>query len=303
MHPYAVNTYRNPARLFVVGGHELLSAKGTSQGDPLSVAFYGISLVPLMSKLNEASEAVQCWLADDASCGGKVRDTQKWWLFLETVGSKFGYFPKATKCWLIVKPDKFEKAKSAFDGTDINVTCEGRRHLGAVLGSRSYLKEYVANKVETWVQEILKLSNFAMSQQQAAYAAFSFVVRHKWTYFLRAIPDIEDLLQHLEVAICSVLIPTLLNRTITNQDRRILGIVNSSTEAKSSYQYSKHNTRPLTEHILEQKHELLDEAETLEIKKQMEKDKLQKVEQQTKDVLQEASEEMQRAVKLSQEKG
>ena len=35
----------------------------------------------------------------------------------------------------------------------------------------------------------------------------------------------------------------------------------------------------------------------------MEKDKLQKVGQQTKDVLQEASEEMQRAVKLSQEKG
>ena len=35
----------------------------------------------------------------------------------------------------------------------------------------------------------------------------------------------------------------------------------------------------------------------------MVKDKLQKVEQQTKDVLQEASEEMQRAVKLSQEKG
>ena len=132
---------------------------------------------------------------------------------------------------------------------------------------------------------------------------FHLSFRHKWTYFLRAIPDKEDLLQPLEVAIWSVLIPTLLNRTITNQDRRILGIVNSSTEAKSSYQYSKRNTRPLTEHILEQKHELLDEAETLKIKKQMEKDKLQKVEQQTKDVLQEASEEMQRAVKLSQEKG
>ena len=71
-----------------------------------------------------------------------------------------------------------------------------------------------------------------------------------------------------------------------------LGIVNPSTEAKSNYQYSKRITRPLTEHIIEQKHE----AETLKIKKQVEKDKLQKVEQQTKDVLQEASEEMQRAV-------
>ena len=69
-----------------------------------------------MSKLNEASEAVQCWLADDCSCGGKVRDILKWWLFLKTVGPKFGYFPKATKCWLIVKPDKFEEAKSALTG-------------------------------------------------------------------------------------------------------------------------------------------------------------------------------------------
>ena len=151
-----------------------------------------------------------------------------------------------------------------------------------------------------------------MSQPQAAYAAFSFGVRHIWTYFLRTIPNIEDLLQPLEEAIRSVLIPTLLNRTISNQDRRILelpvrlgglGIVNPSTEAKSNYQYSKRITPPLTKHIIEQKHELPDEAETLKIKKQVEKDKLQKVEQQTKDVLQEASEEMQRAVELSQEKG
>ena len=40
--------------------------------------------------------------------------------------------------------------------------------------------------------------------------------------------------------------------------------------------------RPLTDHIIEQKHELLDEAETLKIKKQVEKDKLQKIEQQEK---------------------
>ena len=135
-------------------------------------------------KLNEASEAVKCWLADDASCSGKFRDILKWWLLFKSVGPKFGYFPEATMCWLIVKPDKFEEVKSAFDRTDINVTCEGRKHLGAILGSRSYPEEYVRNKVKTWVQEILKLSEFAMSQPQAAYAAFSFGVRHKWTYCL-----------------------------------------------------------------------------------------------------------------------
>ena len=48
---------------------------------------------------------------------------------------------------------------------------------------------------------------------------------------------------------------------------------------------------------------ICDDSIALKIKKQVVKDKLQKVEQQTKDVLQEAPEEMQRAVKLSQEKG
>ena len=62
---------------------------------------------------------VQCWLADDASCGGKVKDILMLRLLLKTVGPKFGYFPKATKYWLIVKQDKFEEAKSAFDRTDI----------------------------------------------------------------------------------------------------------------------------------------------------------------------------------------
>ena len=81
------------------------------------------------------------------------------------------------------------------------------------------------------------------------------------------------------------------------------GIANPSTEAKSNYQYSKRITRPLTEHVIKQKHELPDEAGTLKFKKQVDKDKLQNVEQQTKDVLQDASEKMQRAVKLSQEKG
>ena len=35
---YVINTYRQPARLFVSGGEELISAEGTTQGDPLSMS-------------------------------------------------------------------------------------------------------------------------------------------------------------------------------------------------------------------------------------------------------------------------
>ena len=40
------NTYRVPARLFVVGGSELKSAEGTTQGDPFAMSMYSISLQP-----------------------------------------------------------------------------------------------------------------------------------------------------------------------------------------------------------------------------------------------------------------
>ena len=52
---YVTNTYRVPARLFVVGGSELKSAEGTTQGDPLAMSMYAISLQPLISLLHNRS--------------------------------------------------------------------------------------------------------------------------------------------------------------------------------------------------------------------------------------------------------
>ena len=44
-----------------------------------------------------------------------------------------------------------------FAGTGINITTEGCKHLGAALGSRSYLEQYVGGKVEDWVGEVTRL--------------------------------------------------------------------------------------------------------------------------------------------------
>ena len=41
-----------------------------------------------------------------------------------------------------------------FAGNDINITTEGRKHLSAALGSRSYLEQYVGGKVEDWVRRV-----------------------------------------------------------------------------------------------------------------------------------------------------
>ena len=105
---YATNTYRASARHFVTGGKELKSTEGTTQGDPLAMSFYAISLQPLITHLNLSSNAKQCWYADDAICAGSLEELRKWWDGLNEMGPSLGYHPNAKKCWLFTKPEKGE---------------------------------------------------------------------------------------------------------------------------------------------------------------------------------------------------
>ena len=71
---YAINTYR-----FIMGGKELQSAEGTTQGDPIAMSPYAVSLQPLIAQLQTSSSANQCWLADDATGSGTLENEMRWW--------------------------------------------------------------------------------------------------------------------------------------------------------------------------------------------------------------------------------
>ena len=49
---FAINTYREPARLFIRGGKEIKSAEGTTQGDPIAMGLCAVSLQQLITHLN-----------------------------------------------------------------------------------------------------------------------------------------------------------------------------------------------------------------------------------------------------------
>ncbi|KAL9982371.1 hypothetical protein ACROYT_G004404 [Oculina patagonica] len=134
---------------------------------------YANSLQPL------SSATKQCWFADDVTGSGSLDDVKKWWDDLSESGPALGYFPNAKKCWLITKPDIEDAAREVFANTAINITSEGHKHLGAVLGSRFFLEEYVGEMVEDWVHQVSKLAEFAISQPQASYAAFTVGLRHR----------------------------------------------------------------------------------------------------------------------------
>ena len=126
---YVINTYRKLARLFITGGEELISAEGTTQGDPLSMSLYAIRLQPLITRLHVSSAAKQCCFADDATGSGSLQGVKKWWDELSESGPLLGYFPNAKKCWFIIKTEREQAAKELFRDTVINVTTEGHKHL------------------------------------------------------------------------------------------------------------------------------------------------------------------------------
>ena len=54
--------------------------------------------------------------------------------------------------------------------TCINVTAEGRPYLGAAIGSRAFIKNYVPSEVASWVTELELVTSFAVTQSHAAFS-------------------------------------------------------------------------------------------------------------------------------------
>ena len=106
-----------------------------TQGDPLTMAMYFVSVTPLIASLQD-SNVKQVWFADDATAGGTLHGLRGFWPRLQDLGSYYGYYPNTLKTWLIVKLAYSLDAQRLFEGTGVQVTVEGKRHLGAAFGSR-----------------------------------------------------------------------------------------------------------------------------------------------------------------------
>ena len=137
--------------------------------------------------------------ADDFTAGGTVTSTKKCWDTLCKLGPKFGYHPKPSKTWLIVKNEFKEKAVKVFEGTGVKITTTVMRHLGAVIGSITYKEEYMNEKINIWLQELQMLTNIAKSEPQTAFSCFIAGYKHKFTYFMRTVPNISSLMKKLMI--------------------------------------------------------------------------------------------------------
>ena len=211
-----INTYRDSAQLFV-DGCTFFSQEGTTQGDPLAMPMYVIATLTILHRLNDPdSSTSQLWYADDATATGSLSHIRSWWDKLVSIGPSYGYHANPSKTWLVTKEVHFSNAVNTFQDSHVNITAEGRSHLGAALGTQSYVSQFVNTKVQQWCNELKTLSSIASTQPHAAFAAFTHGVSSKWTHLICTIPSISYLLQPLEDILRHQLIPTLTGRPPPN---------------------------------------------------------------------------------------
>ena len=106
------NCYHVPARLFALGGTELLCHKGATQGDPTAMAIYGIASTSLLKHLANCypeRDSKMVAFADDMASAGRLSKLRSWWKVLLDVGPKYGYFPKPSKTILMLNLNKSQK--------------------------------------------------------------------------------------------------------------------------------------------------------------------------------------------------
>ena len=99
----------------------------------------------------------------------------------------------------------------------MNITAEGKIHLGPVIGSTEYRDKYVKDLVKVWENQLRILSTSAKTQPQAAYLAFK-----RKPYFLRTIPYIYHLLLPVERTAGNKFIPAVTVCHICSDKERVL---------------------------------------------------------------------------------
>ena len=209
---YVRNCYKVPSRLFVAGGVEISSSEGTTQGDPAAMPSYAVGILPFLALIKPEIQpelTKQVAYADDLAGGSKLEKLKNWWDKTVELGPSFGYHPKASKSWLIVKESELARAREIFNGIEIKITSEGHKYLGGFVGTEEATQEYVQELVEDWISQLDVLCAIAKTEPQAAYTAFTSGFRHKMTYFIRTIPNIASKLKQLDEKVSADFIPAI----------------------------------------------------------------------------------------------
>ena len=218
---FLLNTYRGFASLFVAGADEVIySREGTTQGDPLAMFFYGVSLLPLIRKLEDPKNVFQSWYADDSAALAKLKKLEIWLKNFLGEGPAFGYFPEPSKSFLIVDKQYAEEAHHIFDKFSVTIM-EGKRFLVGFIGDGNEKDIYLKKKELEWVDKIEKLSFVAKAEPQCALSGLTKSLQAEWNFSHRVLGGSSQLFQPLESLLMGKFLPAILGTSsISSKERR-----------------------------------------------------------------------------------
>ena len=215
---FSYNCYRHSAQLLLRrrGGdcEIILSREGVTQGDPLSMVLYGLSLTPLAEAIRLAvPTVVQPWYADDAAMSGPVTGIAAAQRLLLELGPRRGYFPEPDKSILIsplaTHPSALEPlAEFNFRQLD------GHRYIGGFVGSGAAEEAWIDPQIQDWIAGVKSLAQAARRYPQTAHAGLARSLQAEWQYLQRVTPDIAPAFAPLEEAIATVFLPALLDASV-----------------------------------------------------------------------------------------
>ena len=78
-----------------------------------------------------------------------------------TESPKYGYSPKPSKSFLIVKQHYKGYAERIFAGSNIMISTKGARHLRTVLGDISFKAKCIRSEILSWKDQLEILSKIA----------------------------------------------------------------------------------------------------------------------------------------------
>ena len=318
---YLHNTYQLSAKMIINDQEKvdhILSKEGSLQGDVTAMDMYATGTRPLLDILQEGVDSTLCqqaWYADDSSVAGKLREMKKWWDLLMITGPKFGYFPNASKTILILKDkESYDLAVELFGQSGMQITLSGERHLGAVIGSLKFKREYVSNKIQGWVEDVKEVSKFAKDEPQLAYTAYTKALGMRWCFLQRTVPNVSNFFEPLEGAIRHYLIPAIIGRKVSDLERRLislpvrlggLGIQNPMLTADTEFRNSTIVTENLTNLIINQEKDLSN-YDACQVSEEIKKLKLEKEENllmQLQEIKNLVDDNLERSITLACEKG
>ena len=188
---------------------------------------YAIGITPLLTGIRDENNVnvKHVAYADDLGGAGKLSELRAWWDKINEIGPLLGYFPKASKSWLVVKPQLLDRATEIFEGTNVKITTEGQKYLGGFIGTESGKNEYIQDKIESWVKQLETLSIIAQYEPQAAYSAFVSGFKHRFTYHTRTLENIQPLLAQVDHIIDTKFIPAITEgRVLSTMERKLISL-------------------------------------------------------------------------------